>query len=53
MNHNCDGCRKPIKKVGKLFKIGYVMLCKSCRTRHKMGKMGLSVKERKVRKKKK
>ncbi len=53
MNHHCDGCGKQIKEVGKLFKIGYMMLCKQCRTNHRMGRMGLSVqnkaKPRKVR----
>ncbi|HLC59698.1 MAG TPA: hypothetical protein VJH34_04195 [archaeon] len=33
----------PIKEVGKLFKIGYMMLCKACRVNHKKGLMGLNV----------
>lgn len=35
MRKICDGCKKPVKKVGKLFKVGYLMLCKSCRKEYK------------------
>ncbi len=41
MNHDCDGCGEPIREVGKLFKIGYMMLCKECRINHRKGLIGL------------
>lgn len=52
MNHHCDGCGKPIKSVGKLFKVGYMMLCKECRMDHRIGKMGLNPNKRRTKRKK-
>lgn len=31
MQKVCDGCKKSVKEVGKLFKVKFMMLCKSCR----------------------
>jgi len=31
MKKVCDGCKKPVKEVGKLFKCGFLTLCKNCR----------------------
>jgi len=35
MRKTCDWCKKPVKKVGKLFKVNYLMLCKNCRKNYK------------------
>ncbi len=38
MRKICDWCKKPVKKVGKLFKADYLMLCKDCRKKYKAKK---------------
>jgi hypothetical protein len=38
MRKTCDWCKKPVKKVGKLFKVDYLMLCKDCRKKYKAKK---------------
>jgi hypothetical protein len=32
MKRSCDCCGKNSKEVGKLFRVGYLTLCKKCRT---------------------
>jgi|FaiFalDrversion3_1042247.scaffolds.fasta_scaffold01583_1 ribosome-binding protein aMBF1 (putative translation factor) len=51
MNHNCDMCGEPIKKVGKLLKVGSLMLCKSCRIKQKFSRLRIGLKERVTRRK--
>jgi len=31
MKKTCDNCKKQVKEVGKLFKMGFLTLCKGCR----------------------
>lgn len=38
MHTVCDHCSQPAKKVGKLFKVGYLYLCKNCRKKVKKKK---------------
>jgi len=33
MKKVCDRCGKAVKEVGKLFRVGFLTLCKSCRRR--------------------
>jgi hypothetical protein len=40
MQKTCDWCKKPVKKVGKLFKSDYLMLCKECRKKYRKKKGG-------------
>jgi hypothetical protein len=35
MNTTCDNCRKKVGEVGKLFKYGFLTLCKTCREKIK------------------
>jgi hypothetical protein len=35
MQKVCDNCKRPVKDVGKLFKVKFMMLCKSCRNKLK------------------
>lgn len=35
MKKICDICKKHVKEVGKLFKVGYLYLCKTCRRKFK------------------
>lgn len=33
MKKSCDGCGKSSKVAGKLFRAGYLTLCKECRAK--------------------
>lgn len=35
MKKSCDCCGKSSKDAGKLFRAGYLTLCKECRTKKK------------------
>lgn len=36
MRKICDLCKKSVKEVGKLYKVGYLYLCKNCRKVYKL-----------------
>jgi hypothetical protein len=31
MQKICDNCKRSVKEAGKLFKVKFLMLCKTCR----------------------
>jgi len=33
MKRFCDNCKQGVKQVGKLFKFGFLTLCKACRAK--------------------
>ena len=33
MKKVCDRCGKVVKEVGKLFRVGFLTLCKNCRNK--------------------